>query len=351
VSRAGTARGTLDVMSADLLDLTVDDSLRHQLSAMEARLRTVLHDTDHRMLTDRATHLIEAGGKRLRPLLALLGAQFGAGFDTLDESVVVDAAVITELIHAATLHHDDVMDAAPVRHGVATASSLWGNNLAVLLGDLLLARAAELGAELGARLGGDRGVEALRLQAATLARLVRGQLLETQPPDGDAMAHCVEVMADKTGSLIAMALELGAVVAGAPEEHRAALARCGEALGIAFQLGDDVIDITTPAAESGKTPGTDLREGVMTVPVLHALRGTDLGAGRLRALLATGAVTDPDRHAEALTLLRRSAGVELARVDVHRYAERARRELAALPPSPARATLDELCDYVTTRTV
>ena len=340
-------------MSADLLDLTVDESLRHQMSAMEARLRAVLHDTDHRMITDRATHLIEAGGKRLRPLLALLGARFGEP----EPPGAVDAAVITELIHVATLHHDDVMDAAPVRHGVATASCLWGNNLAVLLGDLLLARAAELGVELGAHLGGERGVEALRLQAATLARLVRGQLLETVPvrdadtDTGDPMAHCVEVMADKTASLIAMALELGAVVAGAADEHRAALARCGEALGIAFQIGDDVIDIATPAVDSGKTPGTDLREGVRTVPVLYALRGTDLAAGRLRALLATGAVTDPDRHAEALTLLRRSAGVELARVDVHRYAERARRELATLPPSPARATLDELCDYVTARTV
>jgi heptaprenyl diphosphate synthase len=278
-----------------------------RLSEVERRLREVLAGADM------ATHLIDAGGKRLRPRLALLGARFGDPA----RPQVVDAAVVTELVHAATLHHDDVMDDAPRRHGVPTANALWGNNLAVLLGDLLLARAAEL---------------AVRLQAPTLARLVNGQLLEaTRPRDTDPMTHHLKVMADKSASLIAMSVELGARVAHAPDEHARALARYGELLGIAFQISDDLIDICSPATESGKTPGTDLREGVPTVPVLHA-------------------VARDDPHAEALALLRSSPGLAEARADVHRYVDLAVAELDPLPPTEAREALRDLAYSVRNRT-
>ncbi|MPZ81961.1 MAG: polyprenyl synthetase family protein [Actinophytocola sp.] len=319
---------------------TLETELRHRMSEVEERLRKVLADAEHRFVTTGTTHLIEAGGKRVRPRLALLGAQFGDP----DRPQVIDAAVITELVHVATLHHDDVMDAAPRRHGVPTANAMWGNNIAVLLGDLLLARAAELAADLG--------TTSLRLQAATLARLVRGQLLEATraPRHTDPMVHCIQVMADKSASLIAMAVELGARVADAPEAHARALARYGERLGIAFQISDDVIDICSPAAESGKTPGTDLREGVVTVPVLHALAGDGPGAARLGVILATGAVTDPARVAEALDLLRASPGLDKARADVHRYAESATTELAGLPPTEAREALGALARFVRNRT-
>jgi heptaprenyl diphosphate synthase len=313
----------------------LDEDLRGRLSEVERRLREVLDEP----LRSKATHLIDAGGKRLRPLLALLGAQFGDP----DDPRVVDAAVLTELVHAGTLHHDDVMDDAPVRHGVATANALWGNSLAVLLGDLMLARAAELGARLG--------LDALRMQTTTLARLVRGQLLEAvRPPhDADPMAYCLEIMADKSASLFAMACRLGAHVAGADEDTCASLARYGEHLGVAFQLADDVLDIC--ATGSGKTPGADLRAGVVTVPVLHALRAGGPMADRLRVILVTGAVTDSQLHAEALDLLLGSPGPALARADARRHAENARVELAALPPLRARRVLDGLCDVVLDRTV
>jgi heptaprenyl diphosphate synthase len=304
-----------------------------QLSEVERRLHDVLAGADM------AAHLIEAGGKRLRPRLALLGARFGDPA----RPQVVDAAVVAELVHAATLHHDDVMDEAPRRHGVPTANALWGNNLAVLLGDLLLARAAELAVDLGQ--------DALRLQATTLARLVNGQLLEaTRPRDLDPMTHQLRVMADKSASLIAMSVELGARVAHAPDEHARALARYGERLGIAFQISDDVIDICSPATESGKTPGTDLREGVPTVPILHAAAGDDPGARRLRVILATGAVTDDARHAEALALLRSSPGLADARADVRRYVDLAVAELDPLPPIDAREELRALAYSVRNRT-
>lgn len=325
--------GSTSTVDRNVLGIDLDDGLRHQLSAVEERLHAVLADEVSGFVAEEATHLIEAGGKRMRPLLALLGARFGDP----DSPRVVDAAVITELVHAGTLHHDDVMDEALVRHGVATANALWGNNRAVLLGDLMLARAAELGADLG--------VESLRLQANTLARLVRGQLMEAvRPPRGaDRMTHCLEVMADKSASLIAMAVELGAQVAGADATTCAALARYGEHLGIAFQIADDVLDICSSAGESGKTPGTDLREGVVTVPVLHALAADDAIAARLRVIMVAGAVTDPDLHAEALELLRRSCGPALASADAREHAERARAELSALPDVPARGMLERLC--------
>jgi heptaprenyl diphosphate synthase len=301
------------------------------LSDVERRLHEVLAGHDD------ATHLIDAGGKRIRPTLVILGAEFGPRRDK-----VVDAAVLTELVHVGTLHHDDVMDQAPVRHGVPTANVLWGNNRAILLGDLMLARAAELGAELG--------LPALRLQTSTLARLVRGQLMETvRPKNADPMAFCLEVMADKSASLFAMAAELGALVSEAAPSVCSALRNFGEHLGIAFQLVDDVLDIV--GAESGKTPGTDLRAGVVTVPVLHALAAGDAAADRLRVLLVTGTVTDPDLHAEALALLQNGPGPSLTRADARDHASRARAALADLPPVEAREALESLCDVVLERAV
>jgi heptaprenyl diphosphate synthase len=310
---------------------TTNLDLRPRLSEVEERLREVLGEHHG------ATHLIDAGGKRLRPLLVILSAEFGPCRDK-----VVDAAVLTELIHVGTLHHDDVMDGAPVRHGVPTANMLWGNNRAVLLGDLMLARAAELGADLG--------MPALRLQTTTLARLVRGQLMETmRPRSADPMAFCLEVMADKSASLFAMATELGARVAAADDAVCAALHTYGEHLGIAFQLVDDVLDIV--GAESGKTPGTDLRAGVVTVPVLHALSAAGAAADRLRVILVAGPVTDPDLHAEALTLLRDGPGPARTRADARHHAELARAALSTLVPGSARDALEGLCDTVLERAV
>lgn len=312
------------------------------MSEVERQLHAVLTDADDRFLTEGATHLISAGGKRLRPLLALLGGQFG-GYPDHRPSVVT-AAVITELVHVATLYHDDVMDSAPERHGVDSANVRWGNNLAVLFGDLLLARAARLGTELG--------TDALRLQVHTIERLVRGQLRETVGPAGNAdrMAHCLGVMADKSAALLAMSVALGALVAGADRPTCDALARYGEQLGIAFQISDDLIDIRSESAEMGKAPGTDLREGIVTVPVLHALDDNTAGAARLAAILAIGPVRDPDRHAEALDLLRRSPGLARAEADVRAYADSARDQLAGLLAVPARAALENLCDFVVDRT-
>jgi heptaprenyl diphosphate synthase len=326
-------------LGVEIRDSALRSDLRSGLSEVERRLREVLTDVDDGFVTEGATHLIQAGGKRFRPTLALLGGHFGSHPHRAE---VITAAVTAELVHVATLYHDDVMDEAPTRHGVPSANVRWGNNIAVLFGDLLLARAARLGAELG--------TDALRLQVHTIDRLVRGQLRETvgPQPGTDPRVHCLSVMADKSASLIAMSARLGALTAGADVHTQAALARYGERLGIAFQISDDLIDIESGAADMGKTPGTDLRQGVVTVPVLHAL--ADDNGARLGEILAAGALTDPSLHAEALELLRGSPGLQRARTDVREYAARARTELAGLPPVPAWAALESLCDFVVERT-
>jgi heptaprenyl diphosphate synthase len=189
------------------------------------------------------------------------------------------------------------------------------------------------------------------LQARTFERLVTGQIRETVGPvDGvDPIDHYLTVLQDKTGSLIATSAEFGALFAGVPAEHVDTLRSFGEQIGVAFQLSDDILDIASDSDESGKTPGTDLREGVATLPVLYALRGTDGDAARLRELVA-GPLVDDAPHAEALLLLRKSSAMVEARTTLTSYADRARAVLANLPDVPARAALAALCDLVTART-
>jgi len=293
------------------------------------------------LVADAALHLMDAGGKRFRPLLVALGAQFG---DPASPEVV-PAANVVELTHLATLYHDDVMDEAAVRRGAPSANSRWGNSVAILVGDYLFARAADIAASLGP--------EAVHLQARTFARLVHGQIAETVGPRGsDPIAHYLHVINEKTASLIATSARFGGMFSGATPAHVEALAQYGATMGIAFQLSDDLLDIASESVQSGKTPGTDLREGVPTLPVLYALAGddTDASAVRLREILATGPITDDALHAEALGLLRESAAMKRARETVRTYAEEARAAVAPLPAGSPREALEALCDIIDDRT-
>jgi heptaprenyl diphosphate synthase len=250
-----------------------------------------------------------------------------------------------ELTHLATLYHDDVMDEAAVRRGAVSANARWSNSVAILVGDYLFSRAADLAADLG--------TEAVRIQARTFSRLVHGQIAETVGPrDTDAVAHYLQVVADKTASLISTSARFGGMFGGSEPAVTEALAQFGETIGVAFQLSDDLLDIASESTESGKTPGTDLREGVPTLPVLYALASTDADAAsaRLREILAGGAVTDEARLAEALGLLRESAALKRARETVRWYAERARAQLAPLPGGAPRRALARLCDVIVDRT-
>ena len=255
------------------------------------------------------------------------------------------AAVVVELTHLATLYHDDVMDEAAVRRGATSANARWGNTVAILTGDFLFARASNILADLGP--------EAVRLQARTFERLVIGQIRETVgPQDGaDPIEHYLGVLADKTGSLIATAGRVRRQVRRRrPRRSSTRLRAFGEQIGVAFQLSDDILDIASESAESGKTPGTDLREGVATLPVLYALRSTDPADARLRELVGRPLIDDAE-HAEALGLLRASPALERGpRRPLRGYADAAAATLTALPDVPARAALAALTELVIDRT-
>lgn len=322
-------------------DQALETDVQAGLAAVEAGLLEATK-SEVPFITEAAQHLVRAGGKRFRPLLVMLASRFGDPY----APGIVPSAVVVELTHLATLYHDDVMDEADVRRGVESANARWGNSVAVLTGDFLFARASHILADLGP--------EAVRVQAEAFERLVTGQILETAGPrDGrDPVEHYLDVIAGKTGSLIAVSGRFGAMMSGADESVVDILTQYGERLGTAFQLADDVLDIASDSHESGKTPGTDLREGIPTLPVLRlremAEQGGDPEDLELVRLL-DGDLTDDARHAEVLARLRVHPALEQARKDTVRYAEEARATLAPLPDCFAKSALVELCDAVVHR--
>jgi heptaprenyl diphosphate synthase len=290
-------------------------------------------------VTDAASHLMEAGGKRFRPLLVLLAAESGSHPDS-DE--VITSACVVELTHLASLYHDDVMDEAALRRGAESANARWDNHVAILTGDFLFSKSSELTAELGP--------DAVRIQAQTFTRLVEGQIQETVKPvpGDDPLAHYLDVVAGKTGSLIATSARYGARFGGTTPEVEEALTSYGAIVGSAFQLSDDIIDIASDSVESGKTPGTDLREGVPTLPVLMAQASTRPEDARLLQLLDSD-LSDDDLHAEALALLRVHPAMAEARAYVIARAQEAKALLAVLPSGPVREALENFADIVATR--
>jgi len=371
----------ITAVPVDFPDSALAAEVLDDLARVEASLMATAHPGDE-LFTEASRASIAAGGKRFRALLVLLAAQFG---DPKDPRVI-QAAVAIELTHLATLFHDDVMDEAEVRRGHPSANSRWSNSVAILTGDFLFAQASRILADLGP--------EAVRIQAETFNRLVAGQLAETvgPRPGQDPLDHYMHVITEKTGSLIATSGQFGALFSGAPAEVATRIAVACEQLGVAWQLSDDVIDIASDSAQSGRTPGTDLRQGVQTLPVLYALRATAQGVAgqtagsqsdaeaagqaaagraaagragaaqagqaagqsntdrRLHALLAETDLTDDALLAETLALLRTHPALAESRAHVLRWTQSARNEIMALPSGPAQAAFLALCDFVEKRT-
>ena len=338
----------------DFADETLTAEMAEDLAIVEAALREASFGGDE-MFTEVSRHMMEAGGKRFRAMLVLLAARFG---DSRDKRIV-PAAVAIELTHLASLFHDDVMDEAAIRRGRPSANSTYGNTVAILAGDYLFARASRILADLGA--------EAIRIQAETFCRLCDGQLAETiGPRPGEApLDHYMRVITEKTGSLIATSGRFGAMFSGAPSDVVDRIADACMRIGVAWQLSDDVLDVASTSSQSGKEPGTDLRQGVRTLPVLYALRASSPGSpdsldfpdfpdapekSRLRYLLTEADLTDTSLHAEALSLLRSSSALEEARSAVREWAGEARSIVSSLQDVPARAAFESLCDFVITRT-
>lgn len=294
---------------------------------------------DYPLVEETSRHLVAAGGKRLRPLLTLLASHYG----DKNRFGVIESAVVCELTHVATLYHDDVMDEASLRRGVESANHRWGNTVAILTGDYLFAKVSALLADIGP--------EAVRLQASTFERLVIGQIMETQGPQNgeEPLAHYLQVVADKTGSLIAASARFGAMVSGAPDEIKETLTVFGEKIGVAFQLADDVIDIASESHQSGKTPGTDLREGVPTLVTLNVMKSTRTEDRELKSLLAAP-IKDEAIVAQVLRELRSHPALEESREQLQQIARDARTALGPLPANDVTGALFLLCDAIIDRT-
>jgi geranylgeranyl pyrophosphate synthase len=296
---------------------------------IEKRLAAAVESDDPAM-TEMTSHLVRAGGKRLRPVLAALASTTGTGPAAVGDDAVT-GGVACELVHVGSLHHDDVIDEAPTRHRVDSVNARWGNLRAILSGDFLLARASELAASLG--------TEVASLLAATIGRLCEGQVRELQ------LAYQVErtdadytaAIEGKTAALFATACRIGALVAEAPRAEVDALTEFGLRFGLAFQVVDDILDVVATDEELGKPAGHDMAEGVYTLPVLHALAGDAAEAGELRSLL--GGPLEPEAQARALALVRAGDGVAAAAERARGYVADAVGALEALPPSPGGDTL------------
>lgn len=322
------------------------DAIEQGLDAVEAGLLREMSFADN--LADvTSRYLLEAGGKRVRPTLTLLTAQLGNGNN---ERVIV-AAEALEITHLASLYHDDVMDEAKMRRGVPSAQSVWGNSVAILTGDLLFARASKLIASLGE--------EAIKLQAETFERLCLGQLHETiGPREGeDAIEHYIQVLRDKTGSLIAAAAEVGVMYSNAPAAFAEPVKTFGESIGVAFQLIDDVIDLAPREDDTGKMPGADLRSGVATLPLLYLRRlaETDADAAALleRIDRDVTALHSGEAHEEELVLaiaeLRAHDVTRRTLEEAHRWAAEAVAALAPLPEGPVKKALTRFADSIVER--
>ncbi|HEY4613843.1 MAG TPA: polyprenyl synthetase family protein [Citricoccus sp.] len=319
------------------------------LEKVEQELAEAVANADQ--LADHTSrHLLEAGGKRIRPLLTILSSLLGdprvaTGQVAEVGADVRSAAVVMELTHLATLYHDDVMDEAPVRRGAPAAHELWGNSVAILAGDLIFARASLLMSSLGP--------EAVAIQARTFERLVMGQLWETVGPEEgqDALEHYLRVVSGKTGSLIAAAGQLGAHFGGADEATVEILADYGEKVGVAFQLADDVIDLTSASDTSGKVPGTDLKERVPTLPVLLLRREAERGDAAAQAAvgLVDGPLDTDAQLAAAVEAVSAHPVIASAWEVTRGWAEDARAALAPLPASPVKDALEAFADYVVRR--
>jgi heptaprenyl diphosphate synthase len=310
-----------------LLDLP---GLRDDLQRVESGLRDAVRSTDE-LLTEMAGHLLAAGGKRLRPALTLSVAYLAA--DGAAPDPVVEGGVSVELVHLGSLYHDDVMDDAATRRGVETVNHRWGNLKAILAGDFLLARSSEIAASLGPEVSG--------LLAATIGRLCEGQVgeLRTAFDSGRTEAAYFTSIAGKTAALMSTSCRIGALAVGLPREQIEALTRYGHALGIGFQIVDDILDVVATDEQLGKPAGNDLVEGVYTLPVLRALADPDVGPQLKEAL---GRPLDRSEIEPLRELVRTSGCVESACDDAQRFAREAAAALAPFGDHPVAGALAAL---------
>jgi heptaprenyl diphosphate synthase len=318
-------------------DAALEADIRARLDQVEQALEKSVRVESSGLLSETSSYLIAAGGKRFRAMLVLLAGNFGDPSDPR----LIGGSVSIELVHLATLYHDDVIDEADARRGAPSANMRWDNTVAILTGDFLFARASEISTELGA--------DVCRLLARTIAILCDGQIREV---DSSAKveqpeSNYLEIIRRKTASLIATSCRLGGMLSDATPEHTDILEEFGDALGMAFQLSDDIMDITATQLELGKEPGSDLRLGVYTAPVLHAL-AHDEHREELARNLGHGA-PDGEMLDRALEIVRGGGSIDHARRVVTAEVGRAIGLAKRLPPGPAQHALEQLARFLAAR--
>ncbi|MHB8438879.1 MAG: polyprenyl synthetase family protein [Acidimicrobiales bacterium] len=312
--------------AAPLLSLP---GLEDDLAALEPALRASVVSGDS-FLDEVTTHLIAAGGKRLRPGLALAAATAGRGGARDDD---VQGAVSVELVHLASLYHDDVIDEATVRRNVESVNSRWGNLVAIVAGDFLLARSAEIAASLG--------TEIATLLARTLGLLCEGQLTELRSmfDAGRSEDQYLRAIAGKTAALMSCSCRIGGLTGSLAGSEVEALTRYGHAFGMLFQIRDDLLDVVASEDELGKPAGQDLAEGVYTLPVLSALADPDVGP-ELSELL--GRPLDQPEREKARAMVSSSPAVPQTLQAARRYVDEARDCAAGLSSAPLTRALQDL---------
>jgi heptaprenyl diphosphate synthase len=313
-----------EAVTSPLLALAGMDTDRERIEA--AMLASV--QTSDAYLTEIASHLIVAGGKRLRPALAVVAGQL-AGAAASDD--VVRGGVACELVHLGSLYHDDVMDEAETRRGVETVNARWGNLQAILAGDFLLSRASEIAASLGTEVAG--------LLARTIGWLCEGQIEELRHTYdvGRTEESYLASLHGKTASLFGTAARIGGIVAGLDRSTIDSLTEFGNAYGMVFQIVDDVLDLTATAERLGKPAGHDMEAGVYTLPVLRTLQNGRSNGDELRDLL--GKPLEAAERDKALAIVRSDEGIESSFATARRFVARAEAACEHLPDGAAAAAL------------
>lgn len=320
----------------DLLAATLAD----EMAAVNALIADRMASEHAPRIPQVTAHLVDAGGKRLRPMLTLAAARL-CGYDG---PYHIHLAATVEFIHTATLLHDDVVDESGQRRGRPTANLLWDNKSSVLVGDYLFSRSFQLMVETGSL----RVLDILANASATIAEGEVLQLTAAQDLATDESIY-LQVVRGKTAALFSAATQVGGVIAGAPENHIAALYDYGDALGIAFQIADDLLDYQGDAAVTGKNVGDDFRERKLTLPVIKAVaQATPEERAFWQRTIEKGQQNDGDLD-HALSLMARYDTLAATRADANGWAEQAKSALAPLPDHPIRSILRDLADYVVSR--
>ncbi|KIC11856.1 farnesyltranstransferase [Leisingera sp. ANG-M1] len=315
-------------------------TLQEELEAVNTLIRTRMASEHAPRIPEVTAHLVEAGGKRLRPMLTLAAARM-CGYEG-DHHLKLAATV--EFIHTATLLHDDVVDESAQRRGRPTANLLWDNKSSVLVGDYLFARSFQLMVETGS-------LRVLDILANASATIAEGEVLQMTAASNLKTDEDIylQVVRGKTAALFSAATEVGGVIAGAPEEQVKALFAYGDALGIAFQIADDLLDYQGDSKATGKNVGDDFRERKLTLPVIKAVaQATEEERAFWMRTIEKGKQEDGDLD-QALALMAKYKTLEATREDAYGWAAKARDALDALPDHEIRSMLRDLADYVVAR--